>query len=181
MWGSLTEVESFFECFLPGAAELLEAPRTFILIILLQTPARPVIRPSTSLSHLRNFQETRALTRLVTLRSLKVPASVLPTRGPSASVCAGGLSLGPLGCAQLGFYDSESEIPELPRVERNILLTPHQPAYLSKPQLSEVSTKPPRLVGAHFDEAFVSLELNFDSNVVAWQKGFGMFWVTLTS
>ncbi|CAE7559633.1 GAT1 [Symbiodinium natans] len=61
-------VESFFECFLPGAAELLE-----------------------------------------------VPASVLPTRGPSASVC--------------------------------------------------VSTKPPRLVGAHFDEAFVSLELNFDSNV----------------
>ena len=33
-------------------------------------------------------------------------------------------------------------------------------------ETSKVSTKPPRFVGAHFDEAFVSLELNFDSNVV---------------
>ncbi|CAE7214372.1 psiR [Symbiodinium sp. CCMP2592] len=61
-------VEALFECFLPGAAQLLEVPE----------PART-------------------------------------NRGPMASVC--------------------------------------------------VSTKPPRFVGAHFDEAFVSLELNFDSNV----------------
>ncbi|CAE7389955.1 GAT1, partial [Symbiodinium microadriaticum] len=34
-----------------------------------------------------------------------------------------------------------------------------------------VNTKPPRFVGAHFDEAFVSLELNFDSNVAALASG----------